>query len=205
MTKRICKTCNIEQPITNFYLNKNKKDPKGYYLRQCKDCTNAKEKCKRQDKENLAYLIHKSQKYSAKQRNHPEPTYTKEELKIWLNEQELFHKLYEHWKNNNFHKALKPSIDRIDDYKSYTFDNIQLMTWQENNEKFVSDQRNGINTKKLKPVIQKTIDGFFVAEYISMAHAELATGISARSISQLCKQEDTRTYVKGFLWEFKEK
>ena len=42
---------------------------------------------------------------------------------------------------------LAPSIDRKDDYKPYTFDNIQLTTWQQNKAKGHEDCKNGINNK----------------------------------------------------------
>jgi hypothetical protein len=46
-----------------------------------------------------------------------------------------FYELYNNWIDSGYKKSDKPSVDRIDDYKGYSFDNIQLMTWKENNKK----------------------------------------------------------------------
>lgn len=48
------------------------------------------------------------------------------------NYREKFKKLFDDYVNSNFEKMLNPSIDRIDDFKSYVFDNMQLITWEEN-------------------------------------------------------------------------
>ena len=42
----------------------------------------------------------------------------------------------------------KTFVDRLNDYKGYSFDNIQLMTWQENKDKGHRDCLNGINNKE---------------------------------------------------------
>jgi len=68
-------------------------------------------------------------------RGHTAPTYSKDELGFWVNSQENFEDLFCSWENSGYLKSLKPSIDRLDDYKSYTLENIQLVTWEQNNKK----------------------------------------------------------------------
>jgi len=79
--------------------------------------------------------IYGSQKANSIERGHALPTYSRTELEEWLVRQELFHKLYAKWLESDCLSALKPSVDRIDDSKSYEFGNIRLMTWCENHTK----------------------------------------------------------------------
>jgi hypothetical protein len=39
---------------------------------------------------------------------------------------------------------LKPSVDRLDDYKGYSFSNIRLVTWQDNREHQQNNRTQGI-------------------------------------------------------------
>ena len=50
--------------------------------------------------------------------------FTKEEFINWINEEyhEKFMELFNNYINSNCEKMLNPSIDRIDDYKSYIFE-----------------------------------------------------------------------------------
>lgn len=79
--------------------------------------------------------IYDGQKYTSKKRGHTPPSYTKQELKEWILQQENFSILFNLWKESGFNMNNKPSIDRLDDDKPYSFSNIQLMTWKENNDK----------------------------------------------------------------------
>ena len=129
------------------------------------------------------------------------PEYTKAELTEWLFSQELFHKLFQEWKISNFKKELIPSVDRIDNSKGYSFGNIQLMTWNENNYKAHADRKSGQLITTHKTVLQFTKDGKFVAKYISIHQAGRETGISFKSISRVCNGE--RNFTGGYVWKFK--
>lgn len=65
-------------------------------------------------------------------RGHHLPKYTKQELKVWCFNQSIFHKLYTEWAKGRYYKMLKPSCDRLDNSKSYTFDNLRIVTFKEN-------------------------------------------------------------------------
>ena len=82
---------------------------------------------------------------SMKQRN--VVSFSKEELSKWLDcRKRLFEKLLIEWKKNGFKREFSPSINRIDDFKGYSIDNIELITWKKNNELGI----NSIKTKKQK-------------------------------------------------------
>jgi hypothetical protein len=82
----------------------------------------------------LIKQIYRVQVATSKKRGHEKPHYTKEDLYEWVMSQDNFKFLYEKWKNNQYATDLKPSVDRLDDYKPYSLDNIQLITWKENND-----------------------------------------------------------------------
>lgn len=81
---------------------------------------------------NFAARSMAGQRDRSKKRGHQPPAYTKEELTAWLLDQPNWIQLCSDWKKSNFESDLAPSIDRLDNSKGYSFDNIQLITWKEN-------------------------------------------------------------------------
>lgn len=64
---------------------------------------------------------------------------TKEEYYEWCYKKEnmdTFKKLHKEWAESNFERKLTPSIDRIDNSKGYTIDNMQWLSLTENNKKY---------------------------------------------------------------------
>jgi len=145
--------------------------------------------------------IYHGQVARSKTRNHPLPTYTKQGLRSWMMSQKLFIHLYCDWVNSGYMTRFRPSIDRIDDYKGYSFDNIKLTTWLKNRTKGHNDIINGVNRKRVKPVIQMELDETEIAEFYSAHEASRRTGVSRGNISSncggLCKT------AGGYKWRFK--
>ncbi len=127
---KVCTKCKVESD--NFSPDKRSKDG---LKSSCRICNNEQSRGYRKTKIGLANNIYDKQRRNSKHRNHKMPTYTKQELKDWLFAQKLFHELYNNWVESGYEKMLVPSVDRIDDYESYTMDNISIATWDENNKK----------------------------------------------------------------------
>jgi len=137
-------------------------------------------------------MMYSHQKQNSIKRGHQLPKYTKAELTQWLFSQESFDKLYDIWVKSGYITTLKPSVDRIDDKKGYSFNNIQLMTW-------------GDNCKKGRLLIKKPVLQLFNSstskEYESIAKAGLDTKIDPASISRACS--GVQILAGGFNWRFK--
>lgn len=83
----------------------------------------------------LIAAIYSGQKQSSKARKHPPPAYSRDELTEWLYSKTSFNNLYDKWVESGFKRKLRPSCDRLDDNKGYSFDNIQVITMTENQTK----------------------------------------------------------------------
>ena len=128
------------------------------------------------------------------------PNYSIDELIVWAMSSAVFHRLYYEWKKSNYDKWLKPSFDRLDDYKPYSFDNLQIVTWRDNDGKFKHDIKYGINNKQNKAVAQCLISGEMLAKYYSLRSAERLTGIPHGDISNCCNGKNKS--AGGYVWVF---
>lgn len=153
-------------------------------------------------KDGVVTKIYSSQRGNSKRRGYNPPTYTKQELKYWLYSQDLFHKLFDKWVLSNYDTFLKPSVDRLDDYKSYCMDNIRLVTWRENKIRHYEDRKTGVCNKINKAVFQFTIDDVFIDEFHSLNEAERGTNVYNTDIGKCCLGK--RKTVGGFKWKYKE-
>ncbi len=159
------------------------------------------EKKYRTSKNGLVRRMYARQRMSSKERGQVPPTYSADEFIDWIYSQKKFHVLYDNWKRLDFQKDYVPSVDRKDDRLGYTMANIQIMTWKENKEKGEHYHQIGKNSNDLKPVIQLTIDGDFVAEFISQSEAARQTGIDNSYISGCCRGKNKS--AKGYKWKYK--
>ena len=67
----------------------------------------------------------------SKRRGDPKPAFTNQEFEAWL-EAQGFNAMHAAYLAASHDKWLKPSVDRLDNSKPYTFDNMRLVTWREN-------------------------------------------------------------------------
>lgn len=206
-TKR-CTMCGELKPLFEFFKNKGQKDG---LTCQCKFCIKIYSRNYRHTKLGLSSNIYGRQRQRSKRKGWSMPTYTLKEFRRWLFSQDWFHILFDKWVKSGYDKMLVPSCDRINDYKPYTLDNLQIITWDENNQKGNTDQKNGINNKSSKAVIGTHIMTGEVLEFYSMIEAERQTGIANQSISNCCRKKQikynngkcyTVKSAGGFIWEY---
>jgi len=96
-------------------------------------------------------------------------------------------------------KKLVPSINRIDDYKSYTLDNIELTTWEVNNKKGRGSLRTielvhsklGNIAKSMfsKPVVKSDLNNKVLCIYPSAREAARQNNTDSGSIAKVCRGE----------------
>lgn len=60
----------------------------------------------------------------------------------WSLKNKSFQKLFQKWIDSNNNKWLKPSVDRINEYKPYQLDNIKWVTWKQNQIKMRTEKKN---------------------------------------------------------------
>lgn len=200
MEEKKCSKCKKVKLFSEFYKDKNCKYDLSCY---CKTCVKELAKINRHSEGGLLAQIYKHQKESSVRRGHLPPNYTKEQLSNWCRSQKLWSKLLGDWSKSGYKKELIPSIDRLDDYKPYTLDNIQLMTWAENNSKANKDRKSGINNKINKAVLQYTKEGVFIKEHYSIIQAARDTGLNNGHIVSCCKGRKFYKTSGGFVWKYK--
>ena len=109
----------------------------------------------------MTTTIYSAQRGSCRERGHEYPNYTLGELREWIKEQPRFDKMYSDWVESGYDKWLKPSPDRLDDKLTYSFSNLQLLTWRENLDKQHQKQ---LNSGKGHIIFSRSV-GFYVARF----------------------------------------
>lgn len=208
-----CRGCQNIMSKPSFPADKSKRNG---ISTLCKVCTRAYCAAYRKTKVGVITSIYGSQRASSKRRCHTNPNYSRGELISWCLGQDLFHALYDNWVDSNYDMLDIPSIDRLNDYEPYSFDNIQLMTWRENKAKGHSDEVVGRNKKKSKAVNQYDLNGNLIATYHSTRNASRITGVHQAGISGVCNGKVVKKGYKsngeprsgvpktagGFIWRF---
>lgn len=163
-----------------------------------------------------ASVIYTNQIIRSKQRGYQLPKYTREEFIEFLLNSNEYIILFENWKNSNFKKNKAPSVDRIDDYKTYSFDNIQIITWEQNNEKYKADTLAGKSIKTCRAVDQLSLEGVFIKRFHSISEANRETNADIGKIVSMCKNKPYKYIInkhgikkavyaksiKGFKWRY---
>lgn len=153
----------------------------------------------RKTKKGLICVIYNNEKIRSKNKGWPAPEYDLITLRRWLLSQDTFHILYDQWVDSGYDLDLKPSIDRLDNYKPYSLDNIQIVTWKDNNERGTNDQVIGINTKNCDAVMQLDREGNIIKEFHSIRSAGRETGIDSGNINLVCNGK--RLTAGGYKWK----
>lgn len=176
--KKVCTVCKKNKPLTEYHKGRGT-----YGLKpDCKECV------KNASRTKLRVLIDSfnHQVRNSIKRNYEPPSYTKDELIEWAMGNPTFHKLYMEWKESGYKTQLKPSIDRIDDYKSYSINNIQIATFSKNQQNYYLNTIEGNTTKKSLAIDQLSLDGKFIKRFPSIQLAGRELGIAPINIQRCC-------------------
>jgi hypothetical protein len=135
----------------------------------------------RKTKDGFLYHTFHSQKSSCKRREMEQPHYTLFELIEWCLSQKIYHRLFEEWVNSDFAHDYVPSINRLDESKTYMFDNIEILSWK--------DHRLKAKGSGHKAVIKYDLEGNELERFISITAA--SKGAKKRNamqyISMVCR------------------
>ena len=126
----------------------------------------------------LCKKLYYAQRGSSKDRGHEMPDYSREWLVYWIQSQPHFDALFNAWVESDYDTKLRPSVDRIDESKPYTKNNIQLVTWDYNCGRRRTSVIRFTKGRFSKPVIQLDLDGWMVDIHESTAEASRLLGIS---------------------------
>jgi len=109
-------------------------------------------------------------------------------IKCLITEEEL----KELYIRDNAKDMKRPSIDREDSNKDYTFDNCRFIEHLEN-----------ISRARRKPVLQYDLDGKFIKEWDSIRQASIQLNISSSNIWLVAHHKKGRTKAGNFKWLLK--
>jgi len=133
-----------------------------------------------------------SMRRQCRKRGHALPTFTKKELGEWVQKQNRCRTLFDTWKCAGYGTDFRPSIDRLDNLKSYSFDNVQLTTWCENNA-------NGREYRRVRVIRTDAETGIMVV-YQSITEAAKKThGGNRRAIGAAILGKTKQS--AGYKWE----
>ena len=153
-------------------------------------------------KAGIISTIYSAQKRKSIDRGMPTPSYSKEELREWLMSKELFHKLFNDYVNAGYESFSRPSIDRVDDNKPYTFDNIELVTWGVNQDRAYKNLRKAKNDRHIAyPVAQYSITGIHISDYVSFKEASRETGVDDYCIALCARGLKGKKQAGGYIWK----
>lgn len=191
-----CTTCKELKSFDQFHKDNTTKSGLSF---KCNKCSLLRTSKYKKTEQGLISVMYSNQKSNATKRGRPQPEYTKSQFSEWLY-QNGFKSLYLKWKRSNYDKQLVPSCDRIDDYKEYTLENIQLLTWKNNREKYYKDVASGRNRKATKSIIAKSIVDGKEKEFYSLAQASRELNICRAGISHNLSGKYTMS--GGYIWNY---
>ena len=120
--------------------------------------------------------------------------YTYEEFKNRYLKDKKYLELYNNWVKSGYLSDYKPSFDRIDNTKDYSFNNLQIITWKENNLKG--------RTECYKKVNMYDLDDNYIKTYNSIIEASKDNNLYHSNITACCKGKLHKT--GGYKWKYAE-
>lgn len=132
--------------------------------------------------------------YDHMRRRHPITFTLKEFHKRFLSDPKYL-RLYSEWVNGGYKKILRPSLDRINNKKDYTFENTQMLTWGDNRFKQTMERR------VRKGAVLQIQEGYIVNRFKSQKEAVKMTGLNQGLISEVLNGKRNHTGGFQFVYE----
>lgn len=108
-----------------------------------------------------------------------------------------FLRLFNLWVADDYSKKSKPSVDRINPYRGYEFNNMQWLSWNENYLKGIAE----VSEKKHKPILMMK-NGVEIGKFKSVKDAQYFLGLKSNGdISDNLRGK--RKTVKGYSFRYK--
>jgi len=206
---KTCIDCKKTLPYGDFVPKKSCKD--GYEIR-CRSCRSIK--YNKSSPKLLAKRMYLSQCNNSVHRGHALPQYTLLDFTNWLINQPNFQQLFTEWTNSDYKKELAPSADRLDNNLPYSFENLQLITWESNRKNGHIARKNNEFLVNQRSVTAYNLDGTVYKKYLSMADAVRefgGKGSQSWGISTVCEGvpvKDGKGYMytpktyKNLIWKW---
>lgn len=189
-----CARCNVTKPKTDFSRGKS----------TCRPCTSLVTREYQRTSRGLVRKIYNNQLMTTNKMGRAAPSYSREELEEWMYAQG-YAQLYAAWVASDYDKWLSPSIDRLDNTKSYALDNIRLITWRQNLDAQKAQNVSGeyLHTGS-KEVMQYTLEGVYVTTHASLRTATRALGVArgTSNISAVCDRKPKFRTAFGYVWRW---
>ena len=202
VTTKTCPKCQLNLTHTAFPNSNTSADGLGY---MCRKCAVLATQARQKTMPGLVKKIYQNQLMTTKKMGRALPAYSEQELFAWMLTQG-YEVLWATWTASQHDRWLSPSIDRKDNAKSYSLDNIQLITWRENLDNCIRDNRQGTMPRiDTKPVDQLSKDGVFLQAFKSAAMAARAMvghNRNVGNITAVCHGKWPTAY--GYKWRFAE-
>ena len=195
MSLHKCPNCNRSIAETKF-------SPKIYPNTLCRDCDNERAKEYRRSHDGMMMGMYSQMVKNSRDRKMEFPNFSKDELFTWL-QNNNFDAIYNSYASNGYKSNDRPSIDRISDNLPYTFENMQLITWKENNDKAYKDRVEGRNIKQSRAILVFDLDGNFIKEGYSLHSVAREIGCRASHICDVASHK-RRKQVYGFTFKYKD-
>lgn len=128
-------------------------------------------------------------------KNRRKVNFTLQEFQNKYIDDKKFVELYNNWIKHYYEQQYKPTIDRIDCLKDYSFDNIHWLTWEENRYK----QRMEFKRIRARKVLMVK-DGKIIKQYKSQTEAVNKNKISQGNLSSCLNRK--RKYCNGYEWYY---
>ena len=180
---KICKKCKTSKNLEEYYNMKLNKDGKSGKCKEWtkKDVRRNSEKVGdkyESSEKGVVRVIYKTMKRNNKLRGFGEMPFSKEDLSSWLYNNNNFKNLYDNWIKSGKDSRSKPSVDRLDDFKGYQFDNMSLVTWKDNKDHQTKDILTGVGTSgnRCSNVGKYDLHGNLIKTYVSYQEVRRVEG-----------------------------